>query len=853
MFLLLVLLAWSGWGQVASKTEPAAEPENKTERTALNLLGQTDAKSGESRRNENIQFNLIDNNAQKELNIRLGVSATLVQSFEVNRNYFGSEYGTPPTAPLALPPAFKNAWHGFAQWGHQNSLLSARAFFQVGGVQPARENEASFQAGGPLTKRTSLFVDGTLKRIRGQVNGNVLIPKADERIPLATDPAVRAYVQRILNQFPAQAPNRTDIDPRMLNTNSPQFIDNDSLSARLDHRGLVLRHAFLTQRVTAFQLVKGQNPDTTTRSHRSNITWNRTWSPRTTSSLAAGFERAVTLIVPEVNNLGPGVFVSGALATLNANNAVPINRFENKFRYGGAVQHVRGIHRWSLGFEILRRQLNGFEGDSSLGAISFANNFGNDAITNLRLGLPTYYFVAVAVRPLERGFRNWDNMVTFSGQSQLHSRFTLNYGLGWRPMIKPYEVNGRNRIDYGSDWNNLGPTLGFAWKPSRDNRWGVIRAGYGWHFGEVFPVTIQQIRFNAPDTIKLVLPNPDILNPLGRLPDLSTPQRSVLYAFAPDLRTPNAHQYNFAWEFAPARFARWEIGYVGSRATNLLQRWFINRAHPRPGIPFTTATVDERRTDQRYNDVRWINSGSRAWYDAFKTTLRVPNWRGLSLESSYWFSKSMDLGSSFTNTAYDVDAMNNRSQGEFLTHQDLKALSDFDQPHAFLSRGTYNLPRLPKRLGAWSLNGVFLAKHGTPYNLRSGSDAPGFGNADGVSGDRPDIVDPSILGRTIGHPDRSRQLIPKSAFAFMPEGADRGNVGRNVFRRGPIRNLNASLEGAWVLPRDTRLTLRAESINLSNTPQFAEPGTALTDPNFGVITNTLNDGRTFRLVLRFGF
>jgi hypothetical protein len=43
-----------------------------------------------------------------------------------------------------------------------------------------------------------------------------------------------------------------------------------------------------------------------------------------------------------------------------------------------------------------------------------------------------------------------------------------------------------------------------------------------------------------------------------------------------------------------------------------------------------------------------------------------------------------------------------------------------------------------------------------------------------------------------------------------------------------------------------------ESINLSNTPQFAEPGTTLTDPNFGVITNTLNDGRTFRVTLRLG-
>jgi hypothetical protein len=49
------------------------------------------------------------------------------------------------------------------------------------------------------------------------------------------------------------------------------------------------------------------------------------------------------------------------------------------------------------------------------------------------------------------------------------------------------------------------------------------------------------------------------------------------------------------------------------------------------------------------------------------------------------------------------------------------------------------------------------------------------------------------------------------------------------------------------------MTFRAESINFFNTPQFAQPGTSLAAPNFGQITNTLNDGRTFRFLLRFNF
>ena len=113
---------------------------------------------------------------------------------------------------------------------------------------------------------------------------------------------------------------------------------------------------------------------------------------------------------------------------------------------------------------------------------------------------------------------------------------------------------------------------------------------------------------------------------------------------------------------------------------------------------------------------------------------------------------------------------------------------------------------------------------------------------------------PSILGRTIGNPDTSASTAagrPPSASSGPPTPP--GNLGRNTFRRGGIHNVNASLSRAWALGSDMRLTFRAESINFFNTPQFAEPGLELSSPNFGQITNTLNDGRTFRLTLQFAY
>ena len=256
-----------------------AGPDDTGKRVELNLLGKTDATAGESRRNENIQFNLVDNNALKELNLRLGISATIVEEFRPERNYFSAEFGNAPPGPPHVAPILKANWHGMAQWAHLNSILSARSFFQVGGVQPARENDYGFSAGGPLGKGWSLQADGSQQKLRGQVNGNVLVPKPDERTALAADPGVHALVARFLSAYPLVLPNRTDINERSLNINAPQTIDNNNAGLRLDRSAgdrdrVVAQYQFTSQAVDAFQLVAGQNPEIGRASCRERVSYS---------------------------------------------------------------------------------------------------------------------------------------------------------------------------------------------------------------------------------------------------------------------------------------------------------------------------------------------------------------------------------------------------------------------------------------------------------------------------------------------------------------------------------------------------------------------------------------------------
>ena len=844
----------------SQKASEASTGSAVQQRTSLNLLGQSDTEKGEGRRNENVQFNMIDNGALEDLNLRLGATATIVEEFRVDSGYFGSEFGNAPIPPLHAAARTGSAIHGSAFETHQNSIFSARSFFQVGGVKPAHENSYGANLGLPLWNRAFLSLDGSQDKIRGSVNGNVMVPLPEERTPLTDDPELRPIVERFLRTYPAEFPNRTDIAARALNTNSPQRIDTDLANGQLDqgfgdHDRLTLRYGVTLQSVHAFQFVTGQNPDTTIRSPNARLTWSRNWSPATVAYFSLGFDRLGAQLVPAKGAVG-FVSTSFALTDLGPTPNIPIDRVENWFRYGAAVRHTRGAHLLTAGSTLNRLQYNGQETDGHRGILMFGNDFGRDAITNLRMGTPSV--LTQALGTTYRAYRHWYMQVYVGDRWQVRPKLTLNYGLRYQPATRPNDVSGRSHLRYDSDLNNWAPTFGFAYRPP--GRWGTLRGAYSLQYGQIFPVTYGQDRLNAPYSLRVDIPAPDLTDPLQGLSfeDLDPNGRSTSIQVSSRLRTPYSHQYNFSWEFEPVSQWRVQLGYVGSRSHKLFQTWFLNRAQPVDGVPLTSATISDRRPDQAMFEHLLIHNASRGYYDAARVGFVLPRWRGLTLNAAYWFSKAIDLGSDYTNTASGNDARLAVAQTEFNSHSDLKALSNFDQRHAFLLQSSYETPRMgvgrrwtQRVLGSWNISTVWVAKQGTPFTLTSGSDAPGYGNVDGEMGDRPNILDPSILGRTIGDPDTSQRLLPRSAFAFINAPQQMaGTLGRNTFRRGRIANLNAALWKSWTISQELRIAFRAESINFLNTPQFDAPTMSLTSPSFGQISNTLNDGRTFRFTLR---
>ena len=836
----------------AADEKPKSEDKPADRRTELNLLGKTDAQSGESRRNENVQFNQIDNNAQKELALRLGTSATLTPVFEATRSYYGGEFGTTPTNVPHLPRrSGPRGFHGTLFATHGNSVFSARSFFQAGSVKPARDNNYGLSFLTPLGRFGEFTIDASQQKLRGFVNGNILVPRPEERLILATDPAVRALLERWVRAYPTEAPNRTDINPRALNTNAPQQLDTDAASLRWDRRfgdrlRLSLRHAWTAQVVDAFQLIAGQNPDTATRSHTSRLTADQAFNPRTTLAATLGFDRVHSLLAPEPNAVGPQVQVGTAFSKLGPSSEIPLDRVQNRYRGGMLLTRQQGRHRFTVGGEMARLHFQGSEESSRRGNWYFRNDFGRDAITNFRLGIPSR--ISTAVGDAYASFRRWEQWYYAGDTWQARPWLTLSYGLRYEPALGVSESNKQFATPYNGDYNNLAPRFGFA--ASLPGRWGVLRGSYGTHFSEFFAITLQQLRWNPAQFYKIeIQAPPTLINPLAGV----SRDRTILFDVPRDLRTPYSHQYNFTWEFNLPQRWRVQTGYVGSRTHKLFYMWYTNRAEYKTvnGQAPGTANVNDRRPDPRYYDFRSVRNMSRAYFDAGRVSVIAPTWRGLGFDASYWFSKAIDLGATYVNTAAGDDARNGFNQDWRDVHGDLKGPSAFDQSHAALVRWRYEAAPRVRLVHGWNVQAVFLAKTGVPFSVITGSDAPGFGNSDGNNGDRPHVVDPAVLGRTIGNPDTARALLPLSAFRFLSPGDARGNLGQNTFRRGGIRNLNASLGRTWRVYKERNLSFRAESINLTNTPQYAEPNNDMTNPAFGLITNTLNDGRTLQFTLQF--
>ncbi len=827
---------------------------------------------GAEERNPNIFIRRIDNLPLHDPLAREGIEPVFVQ-FSATENRYGVDMGAPVREIFFVRPEDpRNRFHASLYAAHENSSLNARPFFNVGPLRSSKRNQFGLSVSGPLIQ-DRVFFTSSLDFVQesGFVNGNIRAPLPSERFPTASDPATAAVVTALLQAFPAEDPNLPNVSARQLNTNAVRRIDSLDWNLKVDYPvteqdHLAFQYTLFDYSEEPFEFVAGQNPDTDLRPQTFAATHVRTWSPATLVQSSFQFDRLAALLRPtsgflsllqplgleEVPDIGFGGDL-GDLSSIGPGNEFPRRRLQNRFSGNLDVTHQKGNHQLRFGGRTTRIQINDLQSDNTRGSFTFSDNFGRTTVENFLEGTPTTFNLTFG--DLYRGFRNWEHGLYLQDSYQIRPGFTLDLGLRYEIVTAPKEVNDRMQFDYQTDANNFGPHLTLAWSPGGGKT--VVRAGYGISFGHVFAGTYQTSRFNPPAVTSISIQNPSLIDPLKDIPvDPREPQRPELNLLSPDLVSPYSHQYNLVIQRRLPRNLFFEVGYAGNRTHKPFFQFLTNRAEPVPGIPSTTATIDERRPDPNLLRIQTIVNSGIFYYDGVKVGLRRSLKQGLAFNVNYIFSKSMESNTSdFLSTLNEPGGV--VSQDGKDTVADLRARSSFDHRHILIFQYSYTLPFefssgvSSVLLNGWQVAGMTELRSGGWFGASTSSDAPGFGNVDGEGDDRANILNPDILGVIIDNPDTSASILRPEFFdSNLPVGG-RGNLGLSIFGTDPTINTNLALTKSFELANGERFVrLRAEFQNLFNHPLFERPGDVFPTDVFGKIVDTQNKGRVIQFMLR---
>jgi len=830
---------------------------------------------GARERNPNIFIRKVDLNALRDPLRRRGIETVFLEP-EATENQFLNDMGAPMRQILFVQPRGPiRQFHASLYGAHENSALNARPFFNVGPLRSSKRNQFGASASGSLIA-DKLFFTTSLDFVSdsGFVNGNIRSPLPSERTPTAEDPETAAIVAGLLQAYPAEDPNLPNVAARQLNTNAIRRIDSVDWNLKLDYLlsdrdNLAFQYTLFDYSEDPFEFVVGGNPKTDLRPQTFSTTHVHNWSPATILQSSFQFARLSALLLltdgfrsllePLGLEAAPDVDFGGNLGDLNhigPGTQFPRERFQNRFSGNVDVSHLAGKHQFRFGGRTTRTQINDLQSDNSRGQFTFTSNFGRTAVENFLEGTATKFTLTLG--DLYRGFRTWEQALYVQDSYQMRPGFTVNLGLRYEIVTVPSEVNGRTQFDYETDANNFAPHLALAWAPGGGDT--VIRAGYGISFGHIFPGTYQLARFNPPAVSTITVQNPSLSDPLeGVSTDPGEVQRSELRLLSPDLVSSYGHQYNLVIQRRLSQNLFFQIGYVGNRTHKLYFPFVSNRAEPVPGIPATLETIDERRPDQRFFDVQTVINSGTAYYDGLKVGLTRSLTHGLAFGVNYFFSKSLSNTTDFATTLNrEIAFLFNQHNQDF--HADLRGPTPFDHRHILTVRYSYDFPfefsngLLSTLLEGWQIAGVSEYRTGLWYRIKSSSDAPGFGNVDGVRDDRPNVVNPDILGKTFDNPDTAPDLLKPEFFNTDVPAGGGGDSPFFGFRRAPINNTNLALTKSFTLfQRERLLQFRMEARNMLNRAWFGRPGDIFPSEVFGKIIHTQNKGRVIQFMIRLNF
>ena len=258
-------------------------------------------------------------------------------------------------------------------------------------------------------------------------------------------------------------------------------------------------------------------------------------------------------------------------------------------------------------------------------------------------------------------------------------------------------------------------------------------------------------------------------------------------------------------------------------------------------------------------------------YHAGQITLRHPSRNGLTVDFSYTYSKSIDMGSDAERSGTSYSAIQN-SWNPALN----RGLSDFDTTHLITADWAYAMPfghgkallgnsgKLGEAIwGGWQWSGLGRWTSGLPFSVIEPGWTTDWENQAFAVNTAPVKVHKHIEN-TLPQVFADDAAISSGVNTGSPMRLPYpGEVGmRNKFRGDGVFGIDSSLAKSWNLAERARLKFAWEVFNVSNSVRFDDNTTnveninnALTYPGFGYYTIVMgkNSFRHMQFGLRLDF
>ena len=824
----------------------------------------------------NFQINGITLNDQVNNILNFNPPLTSIREFKIDNSTFSAEYGRNSGAIVNVATrSGTQEFHGEIYEFFRNDALDARNFFNFTSTEPPpfKRNQFGFAIGGPLKlprfgeggpvfvggkPRAFFFFNYEVLRQRQGVDLNSLVLSDAQRASV-TDPVIRSLLPLIPRanffagtpRFIGSAPASADVNQWTIDL-SYNLSENDRL-----HGYYVYQRALRAEPNLQGNTIPGFGD--IRRGLRQLLTLNEThvFSPTLVNEIRLGFNRIYFTATANAE-LNPADF--GLNNGINRPIGLPQINIAGGLNFGGPVQlpqgrgdttivisdtvsYLRGRHSLKFGGEYRIFYNNNFIQDT--GSFNFptvpaflAGNANSFTIT-LSERAPSVAQGAFGAF-IEDSFKWLPNLTL-----ELGLRYDLNLSPTERydrfVVFDPQTVSllrvGRDIEQlYRTSNKNFQPRVGFAWDPFGNGKTSV-RAAYA--------ILVEQPTTNVAAQTSM---NPPLATPLSftgtiRLDNainLATAAGNSLFTVDPNYTNAYVQSWNLNVQHELLPDLALMLGYFGSKGTHL--RISRNLNQPTNGVrPFPRLSVSSPLLPgATLGNITEVESTGNSSYNALWATVTRRFSRGLQLNASYTWSKSIDYNSlSAPPTVVTV-------QNSYDLRAD-RGLSDFDARHRFVVSAIYELPFKGNLLKeGWQLATIIQAQSGNPVNIvTSSSTVNGVANTV-----RPDVNGPVEI---TGSLDR---WFDTSVFTTV---ARFGNLGRNVIIGPGFNNVDFSVLKNIKLSDSTNFQFRAEVFDLFNHANFGQPGRVVGSATFGRISNTRfptgdsGSSRQLQFALKFMF